>query len=173
MTGLSAIDRLSVFACAFKPTQMPVLESVPSELVDDWALIITQITDLFRDPQGDDRNSIRALKWWLFLPQVLLRRATHGGNSGQSAVRAGFARFQSGNFEELFSSYAKDAQYWLQKAGGHKDGLPIDRALRFISEGEISRATNLLLSHGLRSVDFGSAFQEAPASESAHPRLYI
>ena len=92
----------------------------------------------------------RALKWLSFLPQALLRKARQGGKSGRDNIACRFnclTRGDWGRLAGLWEVYMKRADedeqvrsvFYRRHSG---EEIKRKKAVKFISEGQISKAAN-------------------------------
>ena len=152
-----AIDAIHPLLCAVSPFAQ--LQDVPATLVNEW--VHTQDTVFERacraHRSGNQADLDRALKWFLVLPQVLLRAPSRGGRRGGTAgeVEARFRAWRQGEHGTILRWWKAHRQKERQRNATKKAmGAPdeahlVDRALELLEQGQISLAMNMLHSTGL------------------------
>ena len=77
--SFAQVDRLDAWDCTlsvFHP-----MEEIPECLKVKWGRITAEVLRRIEEATSDTELT-RALKWWLVLPQALLRQAKRGGTQG-------------------------------------------------------------------------------------------
>ena len=69
------------------------MEDVPYALRENWAEVVKRVLRRVCDTTSED-SLTRALRWFLYLPQALLRQSKRGGRKGQNVAEVG-RRFDS------------------------------------------------------------------------------
>ena len=76
--GFEHIDQLSVMECVLSPFQ--AMDEVPKQYREVFAKSMETILRRIYENQEEGEELDRALKWWFFIPQALLRKARRGGS---------------------------------------------------------------------------------------------
>ena len=82
--GWKMIDRIGAWECGL--ALFPAMEVVPTRHREVWARAVTGVMRSILSASEGSVELDRALKWWLVLPQALLRQTRRGGNAGRSLV---------------------------------------------------------------------------------------
>ena len=96
--GWDSIDTLSVWECLL--SQFTTLETIPSQFKEQWARSYTKVLFKLKNCT-DETEKARSLKWWMFLPQALLRKPIRGGRAGIRNIKKRFDCVVNDNYEEL------------------------------------------------------------------------
>ena len=119
--------------------------------------ILTRVWENQEDSEALDR----ALKWWFFIPQALLRKAVRGGRAGMGLVKKRFDCIIADDYGKLVTMWMNDREIANKKESrrnGHHDQSDLTanktrQAVSLISRGFISKATNRIVSHGVASLN--------------------
>ena len=115
-----------------------------------------------RDAAETDEERDRALKWILWLPQGLLHASSRGGRKGARHYRDMARRFVTWRKRDMqgllkiWRMVAVTAEKRMTKAKARKakgDNARVERAVRLMRKGAISRAGKALESNGLGDLD--------------------
>lgn len=155
--GFETIDQLSAMECVLSPFR--AMDEVPKQHQEVFARAMEKILTRVWENQVDGEELDRALKWWFFIPQCLLRKATRGGRAGMGLVKKRFDCIINDNYGELVNLWVRDRDILEKKKRGSNshdkgDGLEnkTRQAVSLISKGYISKATNRIISHGVASL---------------------
>ena len=129
-----------------------------------WGLGLDTVLKRILEAPEEGVEIERALKWFLILPQALLRQVK-GGAAGRSLVAARFNAISQGNWGAIFERWQKDREkererrarkqeQWLGEVRVPEDESESEAKLRkkvlaLLGQGKISKAVNLLNSHGV------------------------
>ena len=170
-----AIDAIHPLLCAVSPFAQ--LQDVPATLVNEW--VHTQNTVFERacraHRSGNQADLDRALKWFLVLPQVLLRAPSRGGRRGGAAgeVEARFRAWRQGEYGTVLRWWKAHRQKERQRnatkeaMGAPDEAHLVDRALVLLEQGQISLAMNMLHSTGLGDLQVTAILDQLVGK---HPR---
>jgi len=159
--GWDAIDSLTVDQCARMPMGMQTVEFIPNSLQDEWTGAWNTVYRMREEALTDEERD-RALKWILWLPQGLLHASSRGGKKGARQYREMARRFvawRKRDMQALLKIWrlaAVTAEKRMTKAKARKvkgDNARIERAVRLMRKGAISRAGKALESKGLGDMD--------------------
>ena len=94
------IDSLGAWECA--TTITAPLEEVPGAFRNGWSVALLTVLRKIQQA-GSDEELIRALKWFLALPKLLLREPKRGGRKGQGTgeLSARFEAIRTDNWGKL------------------------------------------------------------------------
>lgn len=147
-SGWPALDHVPIPACATSP--FAHLREVPEAHAEGWASAVADVMRYVEEASSED-ELVRGLKRMLVLHEVLLRFPPRGGRQGHAHVAHRFDAWVRGDFEQLVRWWETDrsATHHPLRSGTRSEEQNIERALRLISEGQISRACKLLVSKGL------------------------
>jgi len=155
--GFAHIDQLSAMDCVLSPFQ--AMEEVPKQHQEVFASAMEKILTRVWENQTEGIELDRALKWWFFLPQCLLRKATRGGRAGMSLVKKRFDCVINEDYGQLINIWIRDRDIASKKNLKARNPTISDRsenktrqAVNLISRGFISKATNRITSHGVASL---------------------
>ena len=155
--GFEYIDQLSAMECVLSPFQ--AMDEVPKQHREVFARAMEKILTRVWENQEDGEELDRALKWWFFIPQSLLRKAVRGGRAGMGLVKKRFDCIINDNYGELVNMWMRDrdiADKKKRKSNIHDQGdvsaNKTRQAVSLISRGYISKATNRIISHGVASL---------------------
>ena len=98
--GWNMIDSLGAWECA--ATITAPLEEVPGAFRNGWSVALLTVLRKIQQA-GSDEELIRALKWFLALPKLLLREPKRGGRKGQGTgeLSARFEAIRTDNWGKL------------------------------------------------------------------------
>ena len=124
---LSVFDSLGGWDCAL--SRFPTMTSIPRAFRSKWAHIYDNILVHWeRGVNNQDPESIdRALKAFLFLPQLLLRQGGRGGKRGQTGpgLAAKFDLAMEGEWETLVNLRKADLRRLEDRESCHRqEGNP-------------------------------------------------
>lgn len=152
--GLAAIDTVDAFTCAVSIFRTV---NVPSTLEGAFVHVVGDVLRWHRDAALAN-NSVgvdNALKWFMAIPQLLLRRPRHGGSSGSRTIKARFRQWENGRLAELVGAWQRDiavahpSQIFIKHRTIRTDMQIVHSALRLFYDGQMSRCMSLLTSNGL------------------------
>lgn len=145
--GWEAIDVIPIMTCFASP--FAHLDAVPHEHSEAWAHAVVDVLTLHGEAE-DEEQETRALKWFLVLHDVLLRMPPRGGRRGRAQVAHRFNAWAAGDMATIIKWWQQDRAAARHPLSGEADAeRNLQRALRLIREGELSRATRLLHTTGL------------------------
>ena len=101
--GWGAIDAVDVVDCAVSVFQMAQDLGGRDQ---EWVIAVGDALALWE--RGDERGVERGLKWFLILPQLLLRKASRGGKRGRGELNSRFRAWR-----ERRKKAARAAQFSL------------------------------------------------------------
>ena len=172
--GWDSIDTLSVWECLL--SQFTTLETIPSQFKEQWARSYTKVLFKLKNCT-DETEKARSLKWWMFLPQALLRKPIRGGRAGIRNIKKRFDCVVNDNYEELIRLWRLDREAAERKKEGRRQKPPdksaedpkkTRQAVSLISKGYISKATNRMISNGV--ADINNPATKASLGEKYPPR---
>ena len=150
LNGLEQLDHISVDLLVHCPSAM--IEDIPVSLQPHWNRALAQSYQGVFDAGQDIAARDRALKLVLVLPELLLRMPPRGGRRGYGALSSRFSAFTEGNFVAL-------VDWWEQDRAAQQPREPpsdsderrrtLNRALKLIADGHLSKAVKLLTSKGM------------------------
>ena len=143
------MDQLGVWDCALSP--FTAFEEIPAIHREAWGVAMDKVHRKLWEAEEHGSDLDRALKWWLFLPQALCRKAIRGGRAGVGQIRKRFNCIVEGNHGELVRLWLHDRQAVKSKDETKKrKGKPavnIDKktrqAVSLISKGQVSKAVSI------------------------------
>ena len=156
--GFEHIDQLSAMECVLSPFQ--AMDEVPKQYREVFAKAMETILGRVYENQEEGEELSRALKWWFFIPQALLRKPKRGGRAGMGLVKKRFDCIINDNYGELVKIWMLD-----RNAIENKSRIPnkpdqdegferkTRQAVSLISKGYISKATNRIISHGVANLN--------------------
>ena len=170
--GWGEIDKLGAWECALSP--FTALEEVPAQHREAWGLAMNKVHRKIWEAEGQGEEMDRALKWWFFLPQALLRQAQRGGRAGVGQIRKRFNSVINGDFGELVKLWEQDLLTIKRKEEKRRNrpkpeydiNKKARQAVSLISKGQVSKAVSRITSHGVASLDDPTAMQ---ALKSKYP----
>ena len=155
-----AAQAFSALECVMSPWSH--LQSVPMEFRVDWARAHVDVFREWRDATaaGSVVRVDIALRWYLLLPDVLLRGRRRGGRRGQALIAARFEAWRRGQrrwlIEELTVDRARESRRARERARQgrrrHERVETVERVHELIQEGQLARAARLLRSSGVCDV---------------------
>ena len=153
--GFAHIDQLSAMDCVLSPFQ--AMDEVPKQHQEVFASAMEKILTRVWENQAEGIELDRALKWWFFLPQCLLRKATRGGRAGMGLVKKRFDCVINEDYGQLINIWIRDRDIASKKKSRNhttSDGSEnkTRQAVSLISRGFISKATNRITSHGVANL---------------------
>ena len=143
------------------PMGMQTVEFIPNSLQDEWTGAWNTVYRMREEALTDEERD-RALKWILWLPQGLLHASSRGGKKGARQYREMARRFVAWRKRDMqgllkiWRLAAVTAEKRMTKAKARKakgDEARIERAVRLMRKGAISRAGKALESKGLGDLD--------------------
>ena len=159
--GWAAIDRLSGWDCFL--SEFGALEEVPKQHrpLFGWAMgtVFERILDAYAGNSDLERE--RALKWFLFLAQALLRTPCKGGQSGRGLVAGRFHCLVERRWGKLVRLWEEDRAQARKEARVHREAGTLveeeDRRKRNsiaqLGKGNVSKCMNLLTSNGVADLN--------------------
>jgi hypothetical protein len=119
------IDHLTVDQCVNMPPGVHTVEVIPNSLQEEWTEAWNTVHRMRQAARTDEENG-RALKWILWLPQVLLHAPQRGGKNGTRQYRELARRFVMWRQRDMLGLVKKwkmaavTAEKRLSKAGAKK-----------------------------------------------------
>ena len=152
--GFNAIDSIYVWNCAL--SQFITVSDIPQPFRSKWAHLVDQILQKWEFSSNEDEEN-QALKAFLFLPQLLLRQTKRAGRRqrGMAELSHRFDLASNEEWETLIEKWRKDLNRRTSKQKKQDKDKENDEKLRekVLTSGKISRAANLIDSHGIASLD--------------------
>ena len=155
--GFEHIDQLSAMECVLSPFQ--AMDEVPKQFREVFAKAVETILGRVFQNQDEGEELNRALKWWFFIPQALLRKARRGGRAGMGLVKQRFDCIINENYGKLVKMWMLDRDNAEKKPRSYNTADQDERsanktrqAVSLISKGYISKATNRIISHGVANL---------------------
>jgi hypothetical protein len=136
---------------------MHTVEQLPNSLQEEWTEAWNTV-HMMRQTACTEEETERALKWILWLPQGLLHAPQRGGNNGARQYRDLARRFVMWRQRDMiglmknWKMAAIKAERRHTRAAARKakgEAARINRAIRLLRRGAISRAGQALESKGL------------------------
>ena len=163
--GWGRIDGFSAWECTL--TGFQAMKEVPRVHQEKWVRAVSRVLRRIQEASTEAQLT-RALKWWLILPQLLLRQAKRNGAKGQGA-RMVDGRFQAvveGDWGKLLTMWESDRlanermaearrRRRRRQAGQEEEDMERKRevVLDLVSRGQVGRAADRIKSHGVASMD--------------------
>ena len=161
--GWGRIDGLSAWECTL--SGFNAMKEVPMLHQEKWVRACSAVLRRIQAAATEDQLT-RALKWWLILPQLLLRQATRSGAKGQGARQVA-ARFQAvveGDWGKLLTMLEADreasqrlAEARRRRRGRQGEEEDMERkrevVLDLVARGQVGRAAGRIKSNGVASMD--------------------
>ena len=158
--GWDAIDRLGAdisFRC-----QVPLLQEVPEQHKGTWTCAYSQVLRRWRDATTVVEIT-RALLWLGFLPQALLRKPSHGGQSGRTGrvqVARRFNVLTEGDWGKLVEMFETDMERVAGRARGRRIEVESDElvakttkeVLCLIASGHLGKAMSRVTLYGVADI---------------------
>jgi len=153
-----AVAHLSALDCVLSPCQHR--QVVPACFRVEWAIAHVHVFDALREAQErhDAVHVDLMLRWYLLLPDVLLRDSRRGGVRGEQAIAERFYLWRTGQRGRLVQMLLRDRQRAVQQAqrrrrhGFFEHADMVARVRELIEKGQLSRAARLLTSEGMVGV---------------------
>ena len=172
----TALDDVGVWACAV--AAVPVVAEVPAAVRGRWQRAWVDVYDevyLAATTQGTDHrtNMTRALKWFLVLPQILLRGPKKGvkclhSNHTIRDIKSGFDKWESGQRRRLVNDWLQKRRDTERKRKGRMtaEAAQVDEAekakreadmakllaMEALEDGQMQRSMNMLTSPGVAGI---------------------
>ena len=162
--GWGRIDGLSAWECTL--TGFHPMGEVPVVHQEKWVRAVATV--LRRLMEADTEQELtRALKWWLILPQLLLRQSKRSGKKGQGAawIAARFQAVVDGDWGKLITMLESDKVTTMAAAEtrrrrrqrqGDVEQEDMERkrevVLDLVARGQVGRAAARIKSHGVASM---------------------
>ena len=162
--GWADIDRLGAWDCQLSIFNS--MEDVPLQFEAGWSMAFATVLEREAGAQTDLQRE-RALKWFCFLPQALLRAGAggkRGGRAGKQAVQQRFTALAQGSWGRLVELWERDMrsarkkeerpermQTRNQKKEQEEQSLR-RKAIMLISSGQVGKAESRMNSHGIASM---------------------
>ena len=169
--GWTAIDRLSAWDCFLSP--FGALEEVPHQHKHMWGWAWGTVLERFQNAT-DEENSTRALKWFLFLSQALLRCPSKGGAPGRGIIAKRFNCLAERRWGSLVKMWEADMTV-VWAAGGRQrrertteeeEDSMRRKVIELLGKGNISKAVGRITSHGVGDTSDPHIIQQLTAK---HP----
>ena len=165
--GWEAIDRLTAFDC--QECVFQLLDFIPSVFAEVWVEAVALVLREWQDAGNDVVKRDRALKWWIVLPSVLLRKVGRGGRRGEWVFGARFAAWQEGCYGQLVKWWlidkAKVRDFVPGGVSGEEDTVGVVAGM--VAQGEISRAVRRATSLGVASTSSSEVVEQLSAKHPA------
>ena len=106
---------------------------------------------------------------------LLLRETHRGGKKGAAQLAARFEAFRTGDHRQLIVWHVADSLALLGRqrppSSQASEATKMKKVLHLVSEGELSKATGLMLSHGLADLDDPHCQAQMAAKHPPNPKL--
>ena len=162
--SIDRIDPVSSFLCRF-----PLLQEVSEQHKGAWTQAHVQVLRKWKSAQNEEETN-RALRWLGFLPQALQRKPTRGGKVGRAQVAHRYNCVTEGDWATLVDNWEKDLSRLSKSQKRTKpddDDYQSDRKRRevlgLITTGQVSKATDRVVSHGVADVQDSSVLDQLKA----------
>ena len=103
--GWGSIDQLPVMECVM--SSFPAMDEVPDQFREQWARAMEKALSRIHEAQTNGDELDRAIKWWFFLPQALLRKAGRGGRAGMGLIKKRFDAVVEEDYDKLRAALAE------------------------------------------------------------------
>ena len=157
--GWGLIDKLGAWDCML--TQFATLEDVPAQHMEVWVEAFSQVLQKIEEAE-DEQQLNRALKWFMLLPQGLLRKTTsRGGRAGRGQVARRFNAISRGDWGAVVEFWradkvrlATEGQERGQRVRAENEDEEEMQKLRrivvsLIGRGQVSKAVSRMNSFGV------------------------
>ena len=152
------IDHVTLEDCLLSLS--PSMGEVPNQHKHQFAKAFETCFLRFKSAseEGNEKDTERALKWFLALPHMLLTTPTRGGKAGHQIVKKRFDCIVEENYSKLINVSGQEREVVTQKnmrrrqAATNKEQDPLAKtrnAISLISRGMISKAANRMKSFGV------------------------
>ena len=152
------IDHVTLEDCLLSLS--PSMGEVPNQHKHQFAKAFETCFLRFKSAseEGNEKDTERALKWFLALPHMLLTTPTRGGKAGHQIVKKRFDCIVEENYSKLINVSGQEREVVTQKnmrrrqAATNKEQDPLAKtrnAISLISRGMISKAANRMKSYGV------------------------
>ena len=143
------IEAFTVEETCVAPFRM--LEDVPCFLRQAWANAWSTTIDNVRaaEQRGDEHGEMIALRWFLILPQLLLRTRARTAPEAKSYLARRFSLFEAQQYGTLLRDWAADAVCVAEEQPREAAASPVPHAVRLCAKGLLSRAAQHLSSPGV------------------------
>jgi len=170
--GVEAIDSLPADAC--NVNQFRMVEDVPASSKEAFRHVVATVLQ-WREDAKTQVQVDRALKWWLLIWDLMLRETHRGGRKGSSQLAARFEAFRTGDCRQLVVWHAADSLAVLNRqkppSAQTSEAKTMTKVLCLVSEGELSKVTGLMLSHGLADLTDPHCQAQVAAKHPDNPKL--
>ena len=158
--GWMLIDRMSPMECLL--TEFSMLSEVPAQHEAAYLNAVAVILTRWSEAQSALEEN-RALKWWFFLHQALLRTPRRGGKQGRQIVAARFNSLAANNWGKLVESFRADKAHFQERGERQQARRQNERAqekeqerlqrdvLSLIKDGQVGKACSRITSFGVAS----------------------
>ena len=163
--GWHQIDQLGAFDCFL--SRFSSVEDVPHDCQAAWALAWSTVLEREAVAESELAKE-RALKWFCFLSQGLLRKPRRGGRAGRGAIVKRFRAVLQGDWGSLVTMWQADCnkdeernrrrEYGVRTRGKQREEEEEKEAklrrevLKLIGSCEVGKAVSRMNSHGVASM---------------------
>ena len=181
VNGWNRIDAVGGWECGL--TGFNAMEQVPTVHKEKFARAFSYVLQQILEANSEE-SLTRGLKWFLVLPQALLRQSKRGGKKGQGAAWVS-ARFQAivnedwGKLLEMLEAdkehnrRREEARRRRRQRGREQEDRERKRetVLGLVAKGQVGRAARRISSFGVASVDNPAAMAALRAKypDRTHP----
>jgi hypothetical protein len=121
---------------------------------------------------GDESALLNATKWFFLMHTLLLRKPPRRGKHARRMIAHRVAAWQQGRLGQLIAWWHKDRHIAMQNTrptrGRQKTNEPNRKIIRLIEQGEIAKASNILMSQGLADVERPDIMNQLEAKHPQH-----
>ena len=118
----------------------------PSDKLFRGDVVVTKVREAME--AGDGRREMLALRWFLLLPQLLMRTQPRSAPPVPNYLKRRFRLFETGRYGTLLREWAADAVLTAAEVPHVGAQSPATHAVRLLSKGLMSRAAQHLSSSG-------------------------
>ena len=138
--GWGAIDSVDVVDCAV--SVFPMAQDLGGR-DQEWVIAVGDALALWE--RGDERNVERGLKWFLILPQLLLRKPPRGGKRGRGELNSRFRAWRERRMGDLLRWWRTDRRNRRVPTFRERETDEVVReALALFRDRQMSKAVSLL-----------------------------
>jgi len=161
------------------PMGLQTVEFIPNSLQDEWTKAWNDVQRMRDAARTNDEREMARLKWELWLPQGLLHAPSRGGQKGTRQFRELARRFVMWRHKDImglmkvWKGAVVAVKRKMSKAKARKergDKSRIERAMRLLRHGAISRTGKALESMGLGDFEDPQVWSQISAKHPTRKR---